>query len=79
MCVSLHDGQLLQGTFVGFDQVMNLVLRDCVKIYPQEDRHAIGPFLFPSATVVCMTIGALSSLPPMIAVSMLTTFGPSIP
>lgn len=76
--VSLHDGLLLQGTFVAFDRVMNPVLRDCIELYPQAGRHATRPFLFPSTTLVSMTIETLYSSPPMIAVSMFTA-GSSAP
>jgi small nuclear ribonucleoprotein (snRNP)-like protein len=76
--VSLHDGLLLQGTFVAFDRVMNPVLRDCIELYPQAGRLATRPFLFPSTTLVSMTIETLYSSPPMIAVSMFTA-GSSTP
>lgn len=76
--VSLHDDLLLQGTFVAFDRVMNPVLRDCIELYPQAGRLATRPFLFPSTTLVSMTIETLYSSPPMIAVSMFTA-GSSTP
>jgi small nuclear ribonucleoprotein (snRNP)-like protein len=84
VCVSLHDGQLLCGTFVAFDRVTNTALRDCVKLYhpstfvhPQEGHHATGLFVFCGAEIVSMTIEALQSSPLMLAISMLATDGPS--
>lgn len=32
--VNLHDGQIIWGTFVAFDRVMNPVLRDRVELHP---------------------------------------------
>jgi small nuclear ribonucleoprotein (snRNP)-like protein len=84
VCVSFHDGQLLWGTFVAFDRVMNPVLHDCVElshplvsIHRQEGRHALGPFMFHSVEIVSMTIEALSSPPSMVVVSLLATSGSS--
>lgn len=64
--VSLHDRQLLQGTLVTFNRVMNLVLHDCVELHPQAGRHAIGSLVFPNAAIASMTIET-SSPPPMLA------------
>jgi small nuclear ribonucleoprotein (snRNP)-like protein len=84
VCVSLHDGQLLCGTFVAFDRVMNTALRDCVELYhpstsvhPHEGHHATGLFVFRRAEIVSMTIEALQSSPLMLAISMLATDGPN--
>lgn len=54
--VSLHTCHLLRGTFVAFDWVINPNLHDCVELHPQVGRHATGPFVFPSTTIVSMTI-----------------------
>jgi small nuclear ribonucleoprotein (snRNP)-like protein len=61
VCVSIHDGQLLRGTFVAFDRVMNHVLLDCVELHPQEGSHASGLLVLPTAAIVSMTIEVLSS------------------
>ena len=49
--VTLHDGQIIRGTFVALDQVMNPLLCDCVELYPQASHHASGPLVFPIVAI----------------------------
>lgn len=76
LCVSLHDGQLLWGTFMAFYRIMDLILRGRVElyhpltsVYPQKGRRATGPLVFRSAEIVSIMIEALSSPPPIIVVA----------
>jgi hypothetical protein len=65
---SLHGGQLIWGTFVAFDRVMNPIPHDCVELHPQADRHAIEPLMFPSVVIASMTISPTSDslgVPPL--------------
>lgn len=61
VCVSLHDCQLLQRTFVAFERAMNPVLRDSVELQPQTGRHATGSLVFNSVAIASLAIKALSS------------------
>jgi small nuclear ribonucleoprotein (snRNP)-like protein len=63
--VLLHDGQLVQGTFVAFDRAMSPVLRDCVEIHPKAGRHVPGPLVFPRTVIASLAIEPpLSPSPP---------------
>jgi hypothetical protein len=63
VCVLL-DGQLVQGTFVSFDWALNPILRDCVEIHPQADRHVPGLLVFPRAVIASLVVETLLSPSP---------------
>jgi hypothetical protein len=54
--VLLHDGQLVQGTFVAFDPAMSHVLRDCVELHPHAGRHVTGPLVFSCVVIASLAI-----------------------
>jgi small nuclear ribonucleoprotein (snRNP)-like protein len=60
----LHDDQLIRGTFVSFDPVWNPILRDCVELHPQADRHVPGPLVFPRAVTASLAVEPVSSPSP---------------
>jgi small nuclear ribonucleoprotein (snRNP)-like protein len=62
--VLLHDDQLVWGTFVAFDRTVSPVLRDCVELNPDADRHVHGPLVFPRAMIASLAIEILLSPSP---------------
>jgi small nuclear ribonucleoprotein (snRNP)-like protein len=59
--VLLHNGQLIQGTFVAFDHTMSHVLCDCVELHPHAGCHVPGPLVFPRVVIAYQALETLLS------------------